>query len=324
MFTYLSLFIILLILELAYFKMADRFNIVDKPNERSSHSRVTLRGGGIIFYVGILLFFIYSGLQYPWFFAGLSIITIISFLDDLAEVRNLLRIAIHFTAVALLFVELNLFMHGYLLAAIAFIVTIGIINAWNFMDGINGITGGYSLLVLGALWYINQYQVPFISSELILFSMVALVVFNIFNFRKNARCFAGDVGSVSISFIILFCLISLIITSNNPIYILLLSVYGVDSVLTILHRLGKRENIFEAHRSHLYQYLSNEKGFGHLPVSVGYIVVQALFIVPVLVVADMDISMQIISSILILAVLSGVYVAVKWWVFLGGSDFERE
>jgi UDP-N-acetylmuramyl pentapeptide phosphotransferase/UDP-N-acetylglucosamine-1-phosphate transferase len=66
---YILVFIGLFFLELLYFKVANYFNIIDKPNERSSHSSITLRGGGIIFYFGALIYFIYSGFQYPWFFS---------------------------------------------------------------------------------------------------------------------------------------------------------------------------------------------------------------------------------------------------------------
>lgn len=76
---YLLIIISLFILELIYFKIADRFNIIDKPNERSSHTQITLRGGGIIFYFGALLFFIISDFQYPYFILGLTLMALISF-----------------------------------------------------------------------------------------------------------------------------------------------------------------------------------------------------------------------------------------------------
>jgi hypothetical protein len=83
---YILLAAALFILEIVYFKLADHFNIIDKPNERSSHTSITLRGGGIIFYFGVLAWFILSGFQSPYFFAGLTAITFISFVDD---IRNL-------------------------------------------------------------------------------------------------------------------------------------------------------------------------------------------------------------------------------------------
>ena len=78
---------------------------------------------------------------------------------------------------------------------IAFIFCTGVINAYNFMDGINGITGGYSLVVLGALAYINCAVTQFVMPELIYIAIAGCLVFCFFNFRKKAKCFAGDCGS---------------------------------------------------------------------------------------------------------------------------------
>lgn len=308
---YILLFTVLLIAELAYFKLADRFNIIDKPNERSSHSRVTLRGGGVIFYAGALAFFVWSGFTYPWFFAGLSLIAAVSFVDDVAGVSNRIRLTIHLLAVSLLFGELGMFDQPWWLVAMALVVTIGTINAYNFMDGINGITGGYSLVVLGALWYVNAFVVPFAAGELIVFSMLALVVFNIFNFREKARCFAGDVGAVSVAFIVIFLLGSLMLEAGNPVYILFLGVYGVDSVLTIIRRLLKRENIFEAHRSHLYQLMANEGGIPHTRVSLYYMAAQAGVCAAVILMAGLDPAPQLAAAFSTLAGLSVVYVVMK-------------
>ena len=308
---YIFLFGILLFMELAYLKVADRYDITDKPNQRSSHVRVTLRGGGIIFYLGVVLYFLYSGFQYPWFFAGLTLVVAVSFFDDLYGVRNLYRIGVQMLSVCLLFLELNLYPETWILLSLAAIVIIGTINAYNFMDGINGITGGYSLVILAALAYINSYITSFVADELILFSLMSVIVFNVFNFRKKARCFAGDVGSISIAFIVIFLISSLIIASQSLIYILLLSVYGIDSVLTILHRLYKGENIFEAHRSHLYQVLANEGKIPHPLVSMGYMSVQLMICMMVILISGLDITYQLAFSATVLTVLAIVYAVIK-------------
>lgn len=212
---YFFIFILLLAIELIYFHIADRFNIIDKPNERSSHTRVTLRGGGIIFYFGALLYFLANHFEYPWFMAGLTLITIVSFIDDIHSVSKRVRLAIHFTAMLLLFYQWGGTALPWWYIPIALIFCTGLINAYNFMDGINGITGGYSLVVTGTLLYINEYQVNFIEAQLLWVMVIAITVFNIFNFRKKAKCFAGDVGSVSIAFIILFLLGKLIYTNTG-------------------------------------------------------------------------------------------------------------
>jgi UDP-GlcNAc:undecaprenyl-phosphate GlcNAc-1-phosphate transferase len=180
--------------------------------------------------------------------------------------------------VTLLFSELDIFtLPGYVLI-ILFIITIGIVNAINFMDGINGMTGSYAFITLGTLLYINEYLVEdFSSNSLIITAMVAVAVFNFFNFRTRAKCFAGDVGSVSNAFILIFLIGKLILASGNVAYILLLFVYGLETVTTIFFRLLRKENIFEAHRSHYFQFLVNEKKIPHLYVSSGYAIIQLLF-----------------------------------------------
>ena len=110
--------------------------------------------------------------------------------------------------------------------------------------------------------------------NLIWASIVSVIIFCFFNFRKKAKCFAGDVGAVSIAFLILFILGDLIITTGNLWYILLLSVYGVDSVLTICHRIILHENIFDAHRKHAYQLMANELKMPHIFVASFYMVLQ--------------------------------------------------
>ena len=277
---YILLFAILLGIELLYFKVADRFNIIDKPNERSSHSRITLRGGGIIFYFGALLYFIVNGGGFPFFMLGLTMITLVSFIDDIHSVSRRVRLVIQFTAMALLFYQWGLFggtPWWYLI--IALICCTGIINAYNFMDGINGITGGYSLVLLGSLFYINHSVIHFTDELLIVVMILAVLVFNIFNFRTRAKCFAGDVGAVAIAFVVLFLLGQLILLTKDFSYIILLAVYGVDSVLTIVHRLLLKENIFDAHRKHAYQILANELGWKHVSVSISYMILQSLIVV---------------------------------------------
>ncbi len=266
--------VLLFALELFYFKIADHFNIIDKPNQRSSHTSITLRGGGIIFLFGVGLYAAFFGFQYPWFLLGLSMIAVISFIDDVHSVSNKYRIIVHFTSMLFMFYQWGIFTESrWWIALIALIVCTGIINAYNFMDGINGITGGYSLAVLIPLAVIN-YHTAFIDMNLIWASIVSVIIFCFFNFRKKAKCFAGDVGAVSIAFLILFILGDLIITTGNLWYILLLSVYGVDSVLTICHRIILHENIFDAHRKHVYQLMANELKMPHIFVASFYMVLQ--------------------------------------------------
>lgn len=272
--TFVIIFLMLILLELAYFRIADRFNIIDKPNLRSSHSSIVLRGGGIIFLISVWLYAAFFGLTYPWFILGLTLIGLVSFIDDIHSLPDSLRLVVQFAAMFLMFYQFGILnLHDWWIVIIALIVCVGITNAYNFMDGINGITGGYSLAVLLPLIYLND-KVEFISQSFLYVVGLSLVVFCFFNFRKKAKCFAGDVGSITMAFILLFALGSLILTSGDFSYIVFLAVYGADSVLTICHRIQLHENLGEAHRKHAYQLMANELHISHVKVSLLYMALQ--------------------------------------------------
>lgn len=299
---YLIILVLLFLAELFYFRIADKYNIIDKPNERSSHTRITLRGGGIIFYLGALVYFLTSQFEYPWFMLALTLVTVISFVDDIRSISQGLRLVFHFTAMGLMFYQWELFTLPWWIVVVALIACTGIINAYNFMDGINGITGGYSLVVLGALAFINHWVVSFVEPGLIYTMLCAVLVFNFFNFRKRAKCFAGDVGAVSIAFIILFLIGKLIIDTEDFSWIVLLAVYGADSVLTIVHRLMLHENIGLPHRKHLYQIMANELKIPHVAVSLTYMVVQGVVVAGYLVLREYG-YVYLAGSILLLSIL---------------------
>lgn len=267
---------VLTALILLYFRLAVQFKIIDKPNQRSSHSRITIRGAGIIFPIAILLQALFSGFQYPLFTSGLLLISIVSFYDDLRPLSNKIRLLIHLIAVSLLFMQSDLLAYPIWIIIPVYIVVIGTINAYNFMDGINGITGSYSLITILSLYFINETHLVFVLNEWLIIVAISLLVFNFFNFRKKAKCFAGDVGSVSMAFIIIFFVSLLILKAQDLKYIGLLLFYGLDTVSTLIFRLIRRENIFEAHRSHFYQYLANVKGWPHLRVATLYLFAQLM------------------------------------------------
>lgn len=310
---YLIVLVVLFVLELLYFKVANHFNIIDKPNERSSHSTITLRGGGIIFYFGALIFFLFSNFQYPWFFLGLTLMTAVSFLDDVFTLSNKIRLLIHFSSVLLMAYQLHLFNMPWYYLLITFIIVVGVINAYNFMDGINGITACYSLAVGGLLMIVND-QINFVDQDLLAYTLMGVLVFAFFNFRSKAKCFAGDVGAVSIAFILLFALGALIIQTGNIIYILFLSVYGIDAVWTIVRRLIRRENIFKAHRSHLYQFLGNEAKVNKLAISSCYGLIQFIVGLFVIQLSTQDVKTQGIISLGLLVLLSAIYLILKSYI----------
>ena len=283
---YFAVFLVLFVLELIYFKIADRFNIIDKPNHRSSHTQITLRGGGIIFPIAFVLYFVVSAAyrkdyfmsdDYWSFGLGLFLLSTISFLDDILDLSSKLRLLFHFIAVTLLIYFLGLFTSAPIwFIPLVYIFVIGVLNAYNFMDGINGITGVYSLVMLLTFYYINQYGVTFTDAHFIIYPILASLVFLFFNFRKRAKCFAGDVGSMSIAFWVLALLGLLMVKTEDFTYLLFIAVYGIEVISTILQRIKLKENIFEAHRHHLYQLLVNQMKWSHLLVSTMYGVIQLL------------------------------------------------
>ena len=288
------IFVILLFLELLYFRIADRYNIIDKPNERSSHSTIVLRGGGVIFLLSAWVWSAFFGLQYPWFLLGLTLVAGVSFVDDIRSLPDSVRLVVQFAAMGLTLFELFSMPGQFLESAswwmmVAFVVMgmvifVGASNIINFMDGINGITGGYAVAVLMPLLIVNEGAmlkavngaVSFVPSSLIITVLLADVVFCLFNFRQKgkAKCFAGDVGSIGIAFILLFMIGQLIMRTGDVTYLVFLLVYGVDGCLTICHRIMLHENLGEAHRKHAYQLMANELKIGHVKVSLLYMGIQ--------------------------------------------------
>lgn len=269
-FIYPLIAILLIVLEILYFRIANRFNIIDKPNERSSHKEVTLRGGGIVFLFSMWLYAIFFGGDYAWFLASVTLVALISFVDDIHPLPDSIRLVVQFVAIALLLHQLGILQWSYWwIVIIAAIVCVGISNAYNFMDGINGITAAYSLAIMVPLIYLNN-EIGFINMPFLITATLGILVFAFFNFRKKAKCFAGDVGSLSIAFIVIFAIGMLILKTNDFTYIMFLAIYGVDVVLTICHRILLHENLGQAHRKHVYQLMANELKIPHVVVSSTY------------------------------------------------------
>ena len=301
--TYLIITILLVAFELCYFKFADRFNIIDKPNERSSHSKIVLRGGGVIFTISVVIWAIWQmmegfklkspdGLSYGLFIVGLLMEAVVSFWDDVHSLPDSVRLVVQFVATALMLYPLIAgceAMAGLpwycmvLIGITALVVFVGATDVINFMDGINGITAGYSLSVLIPLLLVNSMpsqagheQTTFIEPSLLVVVTLAVLVFAFFNFRPRgkAKCFAGDVGSIGMAFILLYAIGRLMAMTGDITWLIFLVVYGVDGVMTILHRVMLHENLGEAHRKHAYQLMANELGMSHVVVSLVYMAMQ--------------------------------------------------
>jgi UDP-N-acetylmuramyl pentapeptide phosphotransferase/UDP-N-acetylglucosamine-1-phosphate transferase len=305
---YFFISLILIAVILFYFQIATHFDITDKPNVRSSHRNITIRGGGIIFPVAALIWFFLYGFAFKWTIAGLSLIAIISFMDDLKPLSGKVRIIVHFVAISLMFYDIGIYNLSWYWLLLVYLLTIYWINAFNFMDGINAITPFYSLSAL-LFFEILNIKLKFFPKELIIILMLSVLIFSYFNARKRAKAFAGDVGSVSMAFLLVWMLISLILKTGNIEYILFFSIYILDTLFTLFFRILRRENIFQAHRLHLYQLLSNELKRPHIQVSLLYAISQTIVNLIVVLLIRYEL-MNFIVFLFILTVLSIVYLAV--------------
>tara|TARA_R110001592_G_scaffold362857_1_gene678552 strand:- start:104 stop:1009 length:906 start_codon:yes stop_codon:yes gene_type:complete len=271
-------------------KLAIHFKIIDKPNERSSHTKITVRGGGIIFTIAILLCYFLNGYQYPFFTLAVLIVSIVSFLDDIYTLSSKIRFPIQLLAMLLVLYEAQLPFEPMYLYLLILVCGLGIVNFFNFMDGINGITGIYSLAVLSGFFIINNNE-QLIDQDLIIYAMISLVVFGFYNFRKKAIFFAGDIGSITIGILIVFIGLLFTIQLSSPLILFLVVVYGADAILTLFYRkLYTSESIFDPHRHHIYQKLVHIKGMSHLKVAMLYGLLQ--FIINCMIIVNYQKSIQ--------------------------------
>lgn len=273
---YLLIFLLLFAFEIAYIQIAIKFNIVDRPHHQSSHKGVVIRGGGIVFFLAFLLWTVANGSLLLWGLLGLTVLATVSFIDDIRSVSPIIRLICQFVAILLMFYHSGLIQTPLYVIFILSVACVGMMNICNFMDGINGMTGGYSLVVMLALLYVNMNVFRFTETSFLLYVIMAILVFNIFNFRRHAKCFAGDVGSLSMGFILVYLVLRLALNGHSMSWMIFLVVYGVDGGLTILHRILLRENLMKPHKKHAYQIMANELKMPHLQVSLIYMGIQAV------------------------------------------------
>lgn len=320
--TYAVFFVVLLLAELLYFRIADKFNIIDKPNQRSSHTKVVIRGGGILFAVAPWIWAVWQWIagdgsivisEYGLFLIGLTLIAGVSFVDDVRSLPDSVRLVVQFVSVLLMLVQIGMMtVHPWWMVAVALVgmvVCVGAIDIYNFMDGINGITAGYSLAVLVPLLLVGR-RVEFVHASLLMVVGLAVLVFCMFNFRpKNkAKCFAGDVGSISIAFILLFAIGLLVMATGDVTWLIFLLVYGVDGCCTIVHRIMLHENLGEAHRKHAFQLMANELGMSHIVVSLIYMGVQMVISLGFIYLVPDTVLAHWIYLIGVMILLAGAYV----------------
>jgi UDP-N-acetylmuramyl pentapeptide phosphotransferase/UDP-N-acetylglucosamine-1-phosphate transferase len=272
-------------------RLALRRQHLDIPNERSSHTRPTPRGGGIVMFfvtIGFLLFFAWQDGKlrtiFP-FLVGAGLIAIISYLDDLFNLPSPLRFAVHLTGALLAIFSLGFFgqislpffgvlefnpLVGQILTALWIV---GLTNAYNFMDGIDGIAGTQGF-VAGVGWCV----IGFFTGNQLICVFGALIAATSAGFLWHnwspARIFMGDVGSAFLGYSLAVMPLFIVQKSENSALLpiigaLLVWTFVFDAAFTFLRRLLRGENVFSAHRSHLYQRLVI-KGFRHDAVTVYY------------------------------------------------------
>lgn len=277
--------ILLFIFELLYIYIAKRLNITDQPNFRSSHNYVALRGGGIIYPIAFILLIVSNHIygrsaideHIHYFGWGLLLISGVGFIDDIIKIQPLIRLVFHFICsfFILYYVNVIQLIPNWLIPFYVFVI-VAMLNTFNFMDGVNGMSGLYHLVFLLSMFYINKEIFRFTEEHMILYPLVASIVFLIFNFRKKALVFLGDIGSLAIAFWSISLLGMLIVKTDNYVWLLLLVVYGIEVFFTLLERMLNKENVLLPHRKHLYELLANEFGFDHRAISFIYVIIQLL------------------------------------------------
>ncbi len=307
---YILVFVGLLISSYIYLRLAVKFKIIDKPNERSSHTKITVRGGGILFTLAILLFFIVNNFQYPYFCLGVLLISIVSFLDDIYTLSAKVRFPVQFFSVFLILYELGVLYEPMYIFIAVLIVSLAVVNFFNFMDGINGLTGMYGLVTIVGFFFINLHE-EIVNADLLIYTFISLLIFGFYNFRKKALFFAGDIGSITLGMLVVFLGMYFIISLQSPIILLLIFFYGGDATLTLLYRkIFTKESVFEPHRHHMYQKLVDIKKVSHLRVAIGYALLQMLINVLVYYTYTMDFSIQLLILFALTLVFIGVYVVL--------------
>lgn len=288
LFMILGTLALLLICLFLYFPFARKKGILAGVNTRSSHKSPTVTAAGFIFPLSLLVYYIYSlaigGSPSLWLLVGMLLLAAVSFADDLGEVWFVYRLLAQLFGVSLMMtqvvLELGFFPPDNAAYVVIFVVLIGFgiftINLFNFMDGINGMLGLLTLSVLIPLALTEFYVQCFTDPGLLLYLLLPTLVFLFFNCRRRPVFFCGDVGSITVGFVLTYLVVKLLMQTGDLTYLLFFAVIYIEAGITVLQRLLAGQNIFKPHRIHLFQLLSNERGFPHAAVSAVYASIQLL------------------------------------------------
>ncbi|MEO5629833.1 MAG: lipopolysaccharide biosynthesis protein [Thermomonas sp.] len=248
--------------------------LLDAPGQRRSHTVETPRGGGIGIVLASLLAIVaismHAGVPSSWWLiaAGLLLVAGIGWMDDHRALPALPRLGVHALAALLLAAALYLLGAGTAICALAFILALGMTNAWNFMDGINGLAASQAFLCALAVAMLAAFDAPSLGIAVAVAG--ACLGFLPFNFPR-ARVFLGDVGSGALGYLVaVLVALGFHATPLNDWPLLLLPPLAIliDSGLTLLLRVRRGERWWQAHAQHAYQQLSRR--VGHARVTLGY------------------------------------------------------
>ena len=282
--------VILLSLKL-YFPFAEKKGMLAGVNHRSSHTKPVITGAGFIFYISYVFYiisFVFSTWDAPWpLFIGISILAIVSFIDDLKDLWFFIRLVVQILAVILMlyqiYIEFSMepfAMNASLLiilAIVGLIFSVGFVNLYNFMDGLNGMMVGITISALAIFALIDFFVVDFVDDLLLVYTAIPTLIFAFFNARRQAICFAGDVGAIVIGFVMVYMLVSLLMQTANVVYIFIFASIYLEAGMTVMQRLLAGQNIFKPHRIHLFQLLCNEHKHHHVKISAFYALNQLVF-----------------------------------------------
>jgi UDP-N-acetylmuramyl pentapeptide phosphotransferase/UDP-N-acetylglucosamine-1-phosphate transferase len=263
--------------------------LLDVPNERSSHDRPTLRGGGLaivlVVLVGGALYALLAGRigEFTPYFLGVLLVAAVSFFDDVRSLPTFVRLAVHVIA-AILAVSAYTLGRGlplppfpdFIAAAVTVVWIVGLTNAYNFMDGIDGLAAAQAVIA-GVAWILLGLVLG-VPQVALLAALVAggAAGFLIHN-RPPARIFMGDVGSASLGYTFaVFPLMSFGTARLGTAALVIMGAFVFDTAYTFFRRLLRGEDVLSAHRSHLYQRLV-ATGATHAAVTSLYALLAALF-----------------------------------------------
>lgn len=281
-----------------YRVIALRRSFLDIPNDRSSHSLPTPRGGGIAILIATLVGALYLGSAlgqlWPlgWLAVSALILGGISYWDDLCHIRPKWRFITQLIVVVVMICVLgginhvhminNVYSGNFLINAIALIAMIWLINLYNFMDGINGIAAGMAIAVCASILVLLKLSMSpidlFILPAMLLASSIGFIVWNF----PIAKIFMGDIGSCFIGF--LFGVMILQIGHWNGIFYylipILLSPFIVDSSVTLIHRALRKQVLHQAHREHAYQHMATRFN-SHTIITMAYLLITLCYLLPI-------------------------------------------